>query len=318
MPEISVIVPVYNTEKYLDRCIRSIINQTFSDFELILVDDGSKDNSGFICDEWEKKDSRIKVIHQKNAGAGAARNAGLRVAKGEYIGFIDSDDWIEPQMYEVMYNAIEKYSADVGMCNISSRIEFSIRTEFSMHESYDNRKFPFELKNQEEMLSIFFRVHGEKGILSVCQRLIHKSVLKDFMFVEGTISEDVSAAYYFITHSQRTVVTNFSFYNYYINKKGVTKSPVTMKDIEYIEAFKRIFWDVKKRIPKFERYAYINYIRANYTILSKMDLFGYDSNDQDLNNKHKELKQIVRRNFYALLKWPMPISRKLLLLYVVF
>lgn len=312
MPEISVIVPVYNTEKYLDRCIRSIINQTFSDFELILVDDGSKDNSGFVCDEWEKKDSRIKVIHQKNAGAGAARNAGLRVAKGEYIGFVDSDDWIEPQMYEVMYNAIEKYFADVGMCNISSR------TKFSMHESYDNRKFPFELKNQEEMLSIFFRVHGEKGILSVCQRLIHKSVLKDFMFVEGTISEDVSAAYYFITHSQRTIVTNFSFYNYYNNKKGVTKSPATMKDIEYIEAFKRIFWDVKKRIPKFERYAYINYIRANYTILSKMDLFGYDSNDQDLNNKHKELKQIVRKNFYALLKWSMPISRKLLLLYVVF
>lgn len=312
MPEISIIVPVYNTEKYLDRCIRSITEQTFSDFELILIDDGSKDNSGFICDEWEKKDSRIKVIHQKNAGAGAARNAGLRVAKGEYIGFVDSDDWIEPQMYEVMYNAIEKYSADVGMCNILSR------TEFSMHESYDNRKFPFELKNQEEMLSIFFRVHGEKGILSVCQRLIHKSVLKDFMFVEGTISEDVSAAYYFITHSQRTVVTNFSFYNYYNNKKGVTKSPVTMKDIEYIEAFKRIFWDVKKRIPKFERYAYINYIRANYTILSKMDLFGYDSNDQDLNNKHKELKQIVRKNFYILLKWPMPISRKLLLLYVAF
>lgn len=312
MTLISVIIPVYKAEKYIERCIFSILRQTYQNIEVILVDDGSPDKSGEICDMWALKDKRIKVIHQKNAGAGAARNAGLRVAKGEYIGFVDSDDWIEPQMYEVMYNAIEKYSADVGMCNISSR------TEFSMHESYDNRKFPFELKNQEEMLSIFFRVHGEKGILSVCQRLIHKSVLKDFMFVEGTISEDVSAAYYFITHSQRTVVTNFSFYNYYNNKKGVTKSPVTKKDFEYIEAFKQIFWDVKKRIPKFERYAYINYIRANYTILSKMDLFGYDSNDQDLNNKHKELKQIVRKNFYVLLKWPMPISRKLLLLYVAF
>ena len=310
MTLISVIVPVYKAEKYIERCIFSILRQTFQNIEVILVDDGSPDKSGEICDMWALKDKRIKVIHQKNAGAGAARNAGLRVAKGEYIGFVDSDDWIEPQMYEVMYNAIEKYSADVGMCNISSR------TEFSMHESYDNRKFPFEVKNQDEMLSIFFRVHGEKGILSVCRRLIHKSVLKDFMFVEGTISEDVSAAYYFITHSQRTVVTNFSFYNYYNNKKGVTKSPVTMKDIEYIEAFKRIFLDVKKRIPKFERYAYINYIRANYTILSKMDLFGYDSNDQDLNNKHKELKQIVRKNFYALLKCPMPFSRKILLIIV--
>lgn len=312
MTLISVIIPVYKAEKYIERCICSILRQTFQNIEVILVDDGSPDKSGEICDMWALKDKRIKVIHQKNAGAGAARNAGLRVAKGEYIGFVDSDDWIEPQMYEVMYNAIEKYSADVGMCNISSR------TEFSMHESYDSRKFPFELKNQEEMLSIFFRIHGEKGILSVCRRLIHKSVLKDFMFVEGTISEDVSAAYYFIVHSQRTVVTNFSFYNYYNNKKGVTKSPVTMKDIEYIEAFKQILCDVKSRVPKFERYAYMNYIRANYTILSKMDLFGYDSNDQNLNNKHKELKQIVRKNFYSLLKWPMPISRKLLLLYVAF
>lgn len=196
MTLISVIVPVYKAEKYIERCICSILRQTFQNIEVILVDDGSPDKSGEICDMWALKDKRIKVIHQKNAGAGAARNAGLRVAKGEYIGFVDSDDWIEPQMYEVMYNAIEKYSADVGMCNISSR------TEFSMHESYDNRKFPFELKNQDEMLSIFFRVHGEKGILSVCRRLIHKSVLKDFMFVEGTISEDVSAAYYFIGSSR--------------------------------------------------------------------------------------------------------------------
>lgn len=312
MPLISVIVPVYKAENYLNRCVKSILSQTIRDLELILVEDGSPDKSGEICDDWLEKDSRVKVIHQKNSGAGAARNAGLRIAKGEYIGFVDSDDWIEPQMYEVMYNAVEKYSADIGMCNITSK------TKFCMHESYDNKRFPFKLKNQEEMLSIFFRVHGEKGILSVCQRLIHKSILKDFKFVEGTISEDVSAAYYFITHSQRTVITDFSFYNYFNNVKGVTKSPVTMKDMEYIEAFRRILEDVKSRVPKFERYAYINYIRANYTILSKMDLFGYDSNDQDLNNKHKELKQIVRKNFYTLLKWPMPISRKLLLLYVAF
>lgn len=312
MALISIIVPVYKSEKYIERCVYSILKQTYKNIEVILVDDGSPDKSGKICDMLALKDKRIQVIHQKNAGAGAARNAGLKVAKGEYIGFVDSDDWIEPQMYEIMYREMEKYSADVGMCNITSRIKYCVG------ESYDENKFPFELKNQEEMLSTFFRIHGEKGILSVCRRLIHKSVLKDFMFVEGTISEDVSAAYYFITHSQRTVVTNFSFYNYYNNKKGVTKSPVTMKDIEYIEAFKQIFCDVKKRFPKFERYAYINYIRANYTILSKMDLFGYDSNDQDLNNKHKELKQIVRKNFYALLKWPMPISRKLLLLYVAF
>lgn len=102
MSEISIIVPVYNAEKYLDRCVESILGQTFSDFELILVDDGSPDNSGKLCDKWAKKDHRIKVVHQANKGAGAARNAGLRIAEGRYIGFVDSDNWIEVNMYQIL------------------------------------------------------------------------------------------------------------------------------------------------------------------------------------------------------------------------
>ena len=96
-PKLSIIVPVYNVEQYLDKCIKSILNQTFKDFELILVDDGSIDNSGEICDEYAKKDSRVKVIHKKNGGLAAARNTGLIIARGDYVGFVDSDDWIEPR-----------------------------------------------------------------------------------------------------------------------------------------------------------------------------------------------------------------------------
>lgn len=116
MPELSIIVPVYKVEKYLPKCIDSILAQTFRDFELILIDDGSPDNCGAICDDYAARDSRIKVIHQENAGVSAARNAGLDIATGTYLGFVDSDDWIEPEMYETMIATAKEKNVDVVVC----------------------------------------------------------------------------------------------------------------------------------------------------------------------------------------------------------
>ena len=104
---ISIIVPIYNVEKYIHKCIESIINQTYKNLEIILVDDGSPDNCGNICEEYAKNDSRIKVIHKENNGLSSARNAGLEICKGDYIGFVDSDDYIELNMYEVLINALK-------------------------------------------------------------------------------------------------------------------------------------------------------------------------------------------------------------------
>lgn len=118
MPQLSIIVPVYKVEKYLPKCIESILNQTFSDFELILIDDGSPDHCGTICDEYASKDSRIKVIHQANAGVSAARNAGLDIASGTFLGFVDSDDWIDPEMYTAMISAAVNRGADIVICGI--------------------------------------------------------------------------------------------------------------------------------------------------------------------------------------------------------
>lgn len=117
MPQVSVIIPVYKAEKYLEKCVRSVLNQTFHDLEVILVDDGSPDSSGQICEEYAKKDSRIKVIHQKNAGVAVARNVGLDLAAGEYITFVDSDDYIRPQMYEEMLKCAQNNHCDLVMCD---------------------------------------------------------------------------------------------------------------------------------------------------------------------------------------------------------
>ena len=117
-PNISIIVPVYNIEEYLPRCIESILNQTYNNLELILVDDGSKDKSGEICDAYAKKDNRVVVLHKENGGSSSARNAGIAIAKGEYLGFVDSDDYIEPDMYEKMVAVIEKTGCKIETLDV--------------------------------------------------------------------------------------------------------------------------------------------------------------------------------------------------------
>ena len=142
MPELSVIVPVYKVEKYLSKCIDSILAQTFTDFELILIDDGSPDRCGEICDEYAAKDSRIIVIHQQNKGVSAARNAGLEIAKGKYIGFVDSDDWIEPEMYQILIATANETASELVICGSKQRDESGafLRNDFPSKGVYDREQ----------------------------------------------------------------------------------------------------------------------------------------------------------------------------------
>lgn len=141
MPQVSVIIPVYKAEKYLEKCVRSVLNQTFHDLELVLVDDGSPDHSSAMCDRFAVEDNRVHVIHQKNAGVAAARNAGLSVVCGEYVTFVDSDDFIEPDMYAAMMGIARKHDCDVVMCDCIK--EFGDHTEIYSHNirpGYYDRK----------------------------------------------------------------------------------------------------------------------------------------------------------------------------------
>ena len=136
MSKVSIIVPVYNSKKYLDRTIQCVLNQTFTDFELILIDDGSTDGCALICDEWERKDNRIVVKHQENQGIGAARNAGLDLATGEYIGFLDHDDMIHPQMFEVLLAHAIAENADVAMIE-AAKVSENYEIPFSRYVAQD-------------------------------------------------------------------------------------------------------------------------------------------------------------------------------------
>lgn len=179
-PIVSAIIPVYNVEKYLDDCVRSVVAQTLREIEVILVDDGSPDRCGEICDEWAKKDSRIRVIHQKNAGAYAARNAGLAIAQGEFIGFADPDDELSPNMFETLLHAIQAMNADVSFCDYILCSQNSSSMEIEQLLSNQPQGVDWEIWDAEdEFLRPMFEKYVETAS-GLCQQLFRKRIIDTY------------------------------------------------------------------------------------------------------------------------------------------
>lgn len=183
---ISVIIPVYNVSKYLKQCVDSVLNQTYRNLEIILVDDGSTDCSGVICDQYAQTDQRVIVIHKENGGLSDARNTGLEVAKGEYIGFVDSDDFIHPDMYKILSKLLEEKKADIASANWQS---FFDGKENDICESRTGKVLVFE-----HIESLEFLIYGKdkyKISFSVWDRLYRKNVVENFYFPKGKCYEDI-------------------------------------------------------------------------------------------------------------------------------
>ncbi|MBQ6708633.1 MAG: glycosyltransferase family 2 protein [Clostridia bacterium] len=222
---ISVIVPVYNAEKYLHKCVDSILNNTYSDIEVILVDDGSPDNSPAICDEYAQKDSRVKVIHKKNARASAARNDGLKLAQGEYISFVDSDDWIESDMLEKMFSTAKKYNADMVMCDTVKRGEKDTKILQPAREGFYSR----EQIEKELFGSLIMFENIEFPItISNCVLLIRKEIIdKNNIRYDEDIHycEDALMGPKFLYHCQSFYYMKGNyFYNYRTNNQSTSQT----------------------------------------------------------------------------------------------
>lgn len=222
MAEISIIVPVYNVEKYLENCIESILNQTFKDFELILVDDGSTDNSGKICDIYEKKDSRIKVIHKNNGGLSSARNAGLDIACGKYVGFIDSDDSIHPRMYEILYDLIKKYESDISCCNYK-KIYDIFKDEYENVNSLE----VIEMSNIEAIKNLYDKEIGVKLVIA-CNKLYRKNLFDNIRYKVGRVHEDEFMAHRILYNCKKITYVDNELY-YYLQREGSIMSQISYK-----------------------------------------------------------------------------------------
>ncbi len=229
-PKVSIIVPVYNVERYLERCMQSLTNQTLKDIEIVLVDDGSPDNCPALCDEYAQKDCRIKVIHKKNEGLGYARNSGLEVATGEFIAFVDSDDYVETTMYEELYKEAKTEDLDVIFCNFyfhEKNGEITARKEVDNNESFCTK---------DAILSYLLNMIGSspsckydrKYSMSVWHGLYKNKIIQDniirFPSERKMISEDIIFHINYLYESNRIRHINKCFYYYCENESSLTKT----------------------------------------------------------------------------------------------
>ena len=235
MADVSIIVPVYKVEKYLDRCITSLVNQTLKNIEIILVDDGSPDGCPALCDEWAKKDGRIKVIHKENAGLGFARNSGMEIAEGRFIGFVDSDDCVKNDMFEQLFLAATKENAEIAMCGfrciggIMTEKENDVRdincfdkyTVFSGKDGIDRLMLDICGARPEESQDSKYGFSSVKNIYS--SEVIKKNGIK-FLSEREVASEDVFFLLDFLSHTDCAVGIPGAYYFYYRNGESLSKS----------------------------------------------------------------------------------------------
>lgn len=212
---VSVIVPVYNAENYIHRCIDSILGQSYDNVELILVDDGSPDNCGAICDAYARKDARVHVIHQENQGVSAARNAGMKWvlenSKSQWVSFVDSDDWIHKDYLQILRTAVEKYNVKLAVCDM-------------LWTGEQGGNVGLQSQDLSVMDAEYAFVHHHSKWLSVCCKLIHRSLLPGVQFPVGKRYEDAAVSHLFLFGTDRVAICSEKLYYYYCNQDSFTRS----------------------------------------------------------------------------------------------
>lgn len=266
---ISVIVPVYNVEAYLPRCIDSILAQTYENLEVILVDDGTKDSSDKICDEYAGKDARIRVIHKQNGGLSSARNAGIDVAKGEYLAFVDSDDWIEPDAVENLYRVAKKYDVKL-VC--AGRYDVDDAT---------GEKTPGLCHSKEEVVS------GEETVRRILiwenmdsaswDKLYHRSLFRQIRFPLGKIVEDVPIMYKIALDAGRVGMCDKRIYNYLHRSGSITTASVSGKTFHFSQHTAEIYPFIRENYPHLEKEARYFRIRSLVHPVLLVELAGKES-----------------------------------------
>lgn len=306
-PLISVIVPVYNVNKYLRRCVNSIKTQSYTKTEIILVDDGSTDGSDELCDRLQRSDSRIKVIHKENGGLSSARNAGLEVARGSYIAFVDSDDWIASDIYDKCVQIIKRYKCEV--------VDFCV--EFVKNETSVKRRRAFSdicVEGEEILYDYLYRGQTEKCPFSVCRKLYKKELFNELKFPEGKINEDIAINFKILQKCKRMVrISDVGYYYFQGNDNSITSGVLRKKDFDLLEAGRelcRLSSGCKN--PEINKLAQIKLYRSYFSLLAKAVTGGAAD---DVNKKDMEfLAKNLRKNFNILMKSPMPKNRKLMII----
>lgn len=287
-PLISVIVPVYNVEKYLSRCLDSIISQTYKNLEIIVVDDGSTDDSRKLCDRYAEKDERIKVFHKKNGGLSDARNYGIERAHGEYISFIDSDDWVETKYIKVLYEGLCDSSCDISM--VKHFIDYPNKTidtgtgnkiKLTPHDCLDKMLYQEDID------------------VSAWAKLYSKNLFKNISFPKGCLFEDSATTYKLIDKSNAIYLNSMPLYHYVIRKESITNKAFSRKDFDIIKSTSEMAEYVVDKYP--DLVAGCNR-RLMYAHLSAFRKYAISKNRKDFSEEGAELFYYIRKNRKKVLK----------------
>lgn len=291
--KLSIIVPVYKVEQYLTKCIDSILAQTFADFELILVDDGSPDKCGMICDKYANEDKRIKVIHQKNAGVSTARNRALDNACGEYIGFVDSDDWISPDMYEMLMRDIVEYRSDIAICGIIKEFCNGEQIQFSNENRF------FTINSQEAIKNIL-----ENKIFSgYLVNRIYKKNLFECLRLNPDINmcEDLLLSYYLFKKAKKITYNPANGYYYFQREDSITRRGFSKELLSMAAVGQIIYQDIKIFYPNIEEYAFV--MSMNFNIACGMALISSEEEHED---HFCAIQEKIKENIVDFLKCKLP------------
>ncbi|PLR87261.1 MULTISPECIES: glycosyltransferase [Bacillus] len=283
-PKISIIVPVYNVESYLHKCVDSILAQTHTDFELILVDDGSPDNCGKICDEYANKDSKVKVIHKKNGGLSDARNAGLDIATGDYIGFVDSDDWIEPDMYELLYNMCIKNNCEIASCT---------STIYYKNKTVTNGTHPLTIHNRNEAMRAMLQ--GELYDEVVWTKLIKRSLLKEIRFTVGIIYEDTAFTYKVIHESQQVCCIGAPKYNYLKREDSQMDKAIKNIRIDGVLVYDEMYKFINEYYRELSNLVALKLANISMTVLN---LISFNQNFPKYKKEYYKVTSILNSYFH--------------------
>jgi glycosyltransferase involved in cell wall biosynthesis len=281
-PSISVIVPVFNVEHYLRRCLDSISAQTFAEFEVVLVDDGSTDGSADICREYVDRDRRFRLVQQENGGLSAARNAGIEHSCGTFLSFIDGDDAVAPRMLEVLHDLITKHEASMSVCSINNVYGSRIVPQYPTQET-------FVCDGQE---ALRLTLEGKRIPGSICCKLLRRSDLGSVRFPIGLTYEDA----YFImqlTNSLRQVaVTTEPLYQYYHREQSITTVRFSPKALDVITVYAFVLEQIRVQYPALIRQAEFRYYWAHFVVLDRMLLTG----NRDTLKEHRVIITTLREH----------------------
>lgn len=288
-PKISIIVPVYNVQDYLEKCLDSILNQTFTEFEVILVDDGSQDASPSICDEYAIKDSRIKVIHQDNKGVSHARNRGLNLATGDYIGFVDPDDYIDERMYEFLVHKIEEVGADLAICS------FSVvkKDDVIPH----NNGTEYQLFNQEQAIEYYFNERLPFDYSFLCNKLFHKKLFKEIRLnPKLSVQEDSEVLIRILDLCSSIVYIPHSLYFYYVRIDSATQSKLNLKQLTVADSLYEVYKYTKHNLPKYSNYALNKYLLYYFNLVIELV-----KNEKDFNKEYFIFRKKLNNSYFSIL-----------------